>query len=128
MKEYTANRILSTEIGHFLTVSDYFSNGAQVIVIKLKEAMLAYGRKTGRNLSYRDVAEMTGIPAETLRSIGSRAGYHCPISRLEILCRTLETPLHEMLEMIDDPPELEPTPKKTKKKKKTTKKSTKKKK
>ena len=99
-----------------------------MIVIKLKEAMLAYGRKTGRTLSYRDVSEMTGIPTETLRSIGSRAGYHCPISRLEILCRTLEWPLHDMLEMIDDPPEPtpEPSPKKTKKKKKTTKKEKKK--
>ena len=75
-----------------------------MIVIKLKEAMLAYGRRVGRNLTFEDVSEMTEIPTETLRSIGSRLGYHCSVARIEILCRALEVPLHDMLEMIDDPP------------------------
>ncbi|MCP4246263.1 MAG: hypothetical protein GY778_04365 [bacterium] len=75
-----------------------------VIVIKLKEAMLAYGRRNSQNLTFEDVSELTGIPTETLRSIGSRPGYHCSVARIEILCRALETPLHEMLELTDDPP------------------------
>jgi DNA-binding Xre family transcriptional regulator len=85
-----------------------------VIVIKLKEAMLAYGRRIGRNLSYEDVSNLTGIPTETLRSIGSRPGYHCSVARIEILCGALEVPLHDMLEMIPDPPK----PKRASKKKK----------
>ncbi len=66
--------------------------------------MLAYGRGVGQNLTFDDVSEMTGIPTETLRSIGSRLGYHCSVARIEILCRALDVPLHDMLEMIDDPP------------------------
>ena len=92
----------------------------RVIVIKLKEAMLAYGRRTGQKLTYEDVSHMTGIPTETLRSIGSRPGYHCSVGRIEILCRKLNVALHNMLEMIDDPPKPKPkrSPKKTKKKRK----------
>jgi DNA-binding Xre family transcriptional regulator len=75
-----------------------------MIVIKLKEAMLAYGRKRGVRLTYEDLAEMTGVKYETLRSIGGRPGYHCSIGRVEVLCKALEVPLHDMLEMIEDPP------------------------
>jgi DNA-binding Xre family transcriptional regulator len=85
-----------------------------VIVIKLKEAMLAYGRRSGARLTYEDVSDMTGIPTETLRSIGGRPGYHCSVARIEVLCRALEMPLHDMLEMIDDPPKRKRTTKKKK--------------
>ena len=87
-----------------------------VIVIKLKEAMLAYGRRSGARLSYEDVSDMTGIPTETLRSIGGRPGYHCSVTRIEILCRALNVPLHDMLEMIDDPPKPQRPQKKRRKK------------
>ncbi len=89
-----------------------------VIVIKLKEAMLACGRRSGERLSYEDVSDKTGIPTETLRSIGGRSGYHCSVSRIEVLCRALEVPLSDMLEMIDDPPKPKPASKKKKRKKK----------
>lgn len=88
-----------------------------VIVIKLKEAMLAYGRRSGVRLSYEGVSDMTGIPTETLRSIGGRPGYHCSVARIEVLCRALEVPLHNMLEMIEDPPKpMRRTKRRTKKK------------
>ena len=83
-----------------------------MIVIKLKEAMLRYGRQRDVILTYEHVSQMTGIAAETLRSIGSRRGYHCSVARIETLCRALNVGLHEMLEMIDDPA-------KTKRKRKT---------
>jgi DNA-binding Xre family transcriptional regulator len=75
-----------------------------MIIIKLKEAMLAYGRRSGRKLTYEDLEAMTGIPKGTLFSIASRSNYHPTVARIEILCRALEVPLHDMLEMIDDPP------------------------
>jgi DNA-binding Xre family transcriptional regulator len=75
-----------------------------MIVIKLKEAMLAYARRTGRRLTYEELQAMTGIPKGTLFSIASRVGYHPTVARIEILCRALEIPLHDMLEMIPDPP------------------------
>jgi DNA-binding Xre family transcriptional regulator len=75
-----------------------------MIVVKLKEAMLAYGRRRGRKLGYAELAEMTGIPIDTLYSIGGRQNYYPTFPRIEKLCRALEVPLHDMLEMIDDPP------------------------
>ncbi len=94
-----------------------FFTWCDVIVIKLKEAMLACGRRSGDTLSYEDVSDMTGIPTETLRSIGGRFGYHCSVARIEVLCRALEVPLNDMLEMIDDPPKSKPASKKKRKKK-----------
>ncbi len=87
-----------------------------MIIVKLKEAMLAYGRKLGRKITYADLEEMTGIPRGTLFSIGSRANYYPTIPRIEVLCRALDVPLHGMLEMIDDPPKAKRKKKKKKKK------------
>lgn len=75
-----------------------------MIVIKLKEAMLDFGRKNDVTVTYEMLSGMTNIPTQTLRSIGSRPGYHTSVARIEVLCRTLRYPLHQMLEMIDDPP------------------------
>ncbi len=88
-----------------------------MIVIKLKEAMLAYARRTDTKLTYQDLEGMTGIPKGTLFSIASRSNYHPTVARIEVLCRALEVPLHEMLEMIDDPPKRK-RPRKSKKKSK----------
>ena len=85
-----------------------------MIVIKLKEAMLAYGRRTGMKLTYEGLEAITGIPKGTLFSIASRPNYHPTVARIEVLCRALEVPLHDMLEMIDDPPKAKRTGKKKK--------------
>ncbi len=75
-----------------------------MIIVKLKEAMLAYQRRTGEKITYEDLARVTGIASGTLQSIGSRQNYHPTWENVEKLCRALDVPLHEMLEMIDDPP------------------------
>jgi DNA-binding Xre family transcriptional regulator len=75
-----------------------------MIVIKLREAMEAYRRRTGQRVTYEDLAERTGIAHSTLRSIGSRLGYHPTFANVEKLCRALDVPFHDMVEMIDDPP------------------------
>ncbi len=66
--------------------------------------MLDYGRRMGRKITYDDLAEMTKIPVETLRSIGSRLGYHPTVARIEALCRALDVTPGDLLEIIDDPP------------------------
>ncbi len=83
-----------------------------MIVVKLREATEAYRRRTGQRMTYERLADLTGIAHSTLRSIGSRLGYRPTLANVEKLCRALEVPLHDMLEMIDDPPK----PKRTKKK------------
>lgn len=75
-----------------------------MIIVKLKEAMLAYQRRTGEKITYQDLARMTGIAPGTLQSIGSRENYHPTWENVEILCLTLDVPLHDMLEMIPNAP------------------------
>ena len=90
-----------------------------MIIVKLKEAMLAYQRRTGEKITYEDLARMTGIASGTLQSIGSRKNYHPTWENVEKLCLALDVPLHDMLELVPDPPKSKPKRKakrKTKKK------------
>ena len=54
-----------------------------MIVVKLRDAMEAYRRRTGQRMTYARLAEQTGISQSTLRSIGSDLTYtpHSPTSR-----------------------------------------------
>ena len=76
----------------------------QVIVVKLREAMETYRRRTAERMTYAKLAGLTGISQETLRSIGSRLGYAPTFATVEKLCLALDVPLHDMLELIPDPP------------------------
>ena len=87
---------------------------AQVIVVKLREAMEAHRRRTGQRMTYERLADLTGIAHSTLRSIGSRLGYRPTLANVEKLCHTLEVPLHDLLELIDDPPKAKRTGRKKK--------------
>ena len=84
-----------------------------MIFVKLKEAMLSYRRRTGRKITYDDLAAMTGLSPGTLQSIATRERYHPTLANVEKLCLALDVPLHEMLEMIADPPKTKRTKKKT---------------
>jgi DNA-binding Xre family transcriptional regulator len=75
-----------------------------MIIVKLKETLLRHRRRTGQNITYEDLAAMTGMAAGTLQSIATRQNYHPTLGNVEKLCRALDVPLHDMLEMIDDPP------------------------
>ena len=90
-----------------------------MIIIKLKEAMLRYEREHSVTLTYGDVFNMTGISAETLRSIGSRPGYHCSLGRIETICLALNVDLGDMLEMKADQPKTKQKRKSKAKKKKS---------
>ena len=63
-------------------------------------------------LTYAKLSALTGIAQETLRSIGSRVGYNVTLATVERICRALEVPFHDMVEMIDDPPKRKRTTKK----------------
>ena len=74
-----------------------------MLVVKLKDAMEQYHRRTGENITYGQLSDMTGIAKGTLEQIGSRLDYHPTLANLEKLCVALEVPLHHMLEIIEDP-------------------------
>ena len=82
-----------------------------MLIIKLKEAMLAYERRTQQKVTYKLLAEWTGISSETLQSVGSRRGYHTTMANLEKISLALEVAPGDLLEIIPD------APRKSKKKK-----------
>lgn len=53
---------------------------------------------------YAILAVRSGIAKQTLYTIGSRDDYNATLATIEKICRALEVPLHDVLEMIDDPP------------------------
>ncbi len=87
-----------------------------MIIVKLRAAMESYRHRSDRRITYAELAERTGISTQTLSSIGSRRRYRPGLDTIEKLCRALNVPLHEMLEMIDDPPKRKASPRKQKKK------------
>ena len=88
-----------------------------MVIVKLKEAMLRHQRRTGEKITYEVLAGITGMAAGTLPSIATRQNYPPTLANVEKLCRALNVPLHEMLEMIDDPPKQKKRNKKKAKKK-----------
>ena len=62
------------------------------------------GRRNPPSPLSLSLAALTGISQETLRSVGSRLNYRPTLGNVEKLCRALDVPLHDLLELIDDPP------------------------
>jgi len=87
-----------------------------MLVVKLRDAMEEYHRRTGENITYRQLAKMTGIAKGTLEQIGSRLDYHPTLANVEKLCVALEVPLYRMLEIIPEPPKRKRRSKSRKKK------------
>ncbi len=88
-----------------------------MIVVKLRDAMEAYRRRTGQRMTYVRLAERTGISHSTLRTIGSDLAYHPTLANIERICKALDVSPGDLLEIIDDPPKPKPKPKPTSKKK-----------
>ena len=87
-----------------------------MIVVKLRDAMEAYRRRTGQRMTYVRLAERTGIAHSTMRTIGSDLTYHPTLANIERICKALDVSPGDLLEIIDDPPK--PTTKKKRKRKK----------
>ena len=91
---------------------------AKRIVVKLREAMQAYKRRTGERMTYEILAGRTGIAEGTLRNIGSQPAYNTTVATLTKICNALDVLPSDLLELIPEPPK-----RKTKRKtKRTTKK------
>ncbi len=84
-----------------------------MIVVKLRAAMDSYRHRTNRRITYAELADKAEISAQTLSSIPSRRGYKPGLDTIEKICRALDTPLHDLLELIDDPPKPKRKAKKT---------------
>jgi DNA-binding Xre family transcriptional regulator len=83
-----------------------------MLVLKLRDAMEAYRRRTGQRMTYAMLAEQTGIAASTLRTIGSNLHYHTTFGNVEKICLALDVSAGDLLEIIPDPPKTRPKRKK----------------
>ena len=84
------------------------------VFIKLREAVLAYKRRTGEPMTYEILAARTGLAKGTLENIGSRRKHNANLSTIAKICGALGITPGDLLELIDDPPK----PKRTSKNKK----------
>jgi len=69
-----------------------------VIVIKLREAIAAFEKRTGTAMSYADLAERTGLARATIEALGSRPHYNTTLSTIDKLCESLGCGLSDLLE------------------------------
>lgn len=69
-----------------------------MIIIKLKEAKLAYERRAERRITYEQLEDLTGIAAGTLAAMASRKGYNATLDKIDTICDALDVPLQELLE------------------------------
>jgi DNA-binding Xre family transcriptional regulator len=76
----------------------------KLIRILLREAIERYQQRTGVRLTYKILAEKTGISAETLQSLAARPGYNTRLSTVERLCLALECSPGELLELCSGEP------------------------
>ena len=88
---------------------------ARMITIKLRDAMEAHRRRTGERMTYKKLAELTGISDSTLRKVGGSLTHHTTLANIEKLCRALGVTPGDMLELIDDPQKSKRPKKKTRK-------------
>jgi DNA-binding Xre family transcriptional regulator len=69
-----------------------------VIVVKLRETMEAYRRRTGERITYDLLAERTGLARATLESIASRVDYNASLRTIDKICEALHCTPTELLE------------------------------
>ena len=70
--------------------------------VKLREAMREHRRRTGERLTYKRLAELTGLSPATLASLGSRDSYNTRLGTIAKLCRVLGCQPGDLLELVDD--------------------------
>ncbi|UCC28959.1 MAG: helix-turn-helix transcriptional regulator [Phycisphaerales bacterium] len=93
-----------------------------MIIVKLKEAMQAYRRRTGRRLTYAILHEATGISTQALGAIATRQEYNPTLATIDKICRELAISPGELLEYV---PSERPNLKQTQVRRRTPKKKTK---
>ncbi len=69
-----------------------------MIVIKLREAIAAFEKRTGTTLSYAELAERTGLARATIEALGSRPNYNTTLTTIDKLCQALGCGLSDLLE------------------------------
>ena len=61
-----------------------------------------YRTRTGRRLTYDDLAALCGLSVATLQSLGARPNYNPRLSTVRVLCVALECQPGELLELVPE--------------------------
>ena len=72
--------------------------GCQVISVKLREAIGNYERRTGKRLTYAELAKRAGLSRATVEALGSRTTYNTTLQTIDRLCAVLECDVADLLE------------------------------
>lgn len=67
------------------------------IRIRLRECLDLYERRSGRRISYPELARRAGLSEDTIESIASRASYNPTLRTIERLCNALDVSPNELL-------------------------------
>jgi DNA-binding Xre family transcriptional regulator len=68
------------------------------IRVRLRECLDLYRARTGKQLSYAELAERAGLSRATVESLASRTDYNATLRTLEKLCLVLKVDPDELLE------------------------------
>ena len=60
-----------------------------MIRIRLREALEVHRQRTGQHLTYKQLAERTGLSRQTIESLASRQDYNSTLRTVAKLCRVL---------------------------------------
>lgn len=77
-----------------------------MLVVKLRDAMEEYRRRTGDRMTYPKLSDQTGIAVSTLSKIGSDMGKHTTLANVEKICTVLGVSTGELLVIIPNPPKV----------------------
>jgi DNA-binding Xre family transcriptional regulator len=65
--------------------------------IRLRECLELHAKRTGRRLTYPELARKAGLSEETIQSIATRSGYNATLLTVERLCTALRVSPAELL-------------------------------
>ena len=70
--------------------------------VRLKEVIEAYEARTGKRMTYEQLASATGISRATIESLASRTDYNTTLATISKVCDALGCAPGELLEMTPD--------------------------
>ena len=68
-----------------------------MIILRLREVIRDYERRTGERLTYTQIAERTGLSRATVETLASRPSYNTTLSTVDKLCAVLGCSLTDLL-------------------------------
>lgn len=70
--------------------------------VRLREAMERHQARTGKRLTYEDLAAACGLSVATLQSLGGRPSYNTRLSTICRLCVALDCSPGDILELVEE--------------------------